>query len=360
MVRGMARKKDYYELLGLQKTATEKEIKAAYRKLARKHHPDVNPGDRAAAEERFKKIAEAFAVLSDPDKRATYDQGGHDAFGPGFDPFGGRGGDAGGFGGFGDLSDLFEMFNSRSSRRASRGADLEAQVRVGFVESIQGTTLELTLPREKTCGVCGGSGQAPGARDADCPDCGGTGRRTQRRKGMEVSLTCSRCQGSGRLPGATCSACGGSGRIAGSERVKVRIPPGVEDGSRLRIPGQGGAGSRGGSPGDLYLTVHVEPHPMFRREGHDLLVEVPIGLATAALGGTVEVPTLDGKTTVSIPAGTRSGQRLRLKGKGVPGAGPRDAGHLYAHVQIVPPKKLDTRSRELLEEFARLNPGAGL
>lgn len=280
----MPPKKDYYEILGVPRTANEKELKAAYRRLARKHHPDVNPGNKAA-EEKFKEAAEAFAVLSDPEKKAKYDQGGHEAFGPGFDPFGGADFDVRNFG---DLSDLFELFGGggrgRGRSRARRGADVQLEVRIPFLDAIQGTTIEVPLSGEK---------------------------------------------------------------------VRVRIPEGMQDGDRVRVPGKGAPVRGGGTPGDAYLVLRVEPHPLFQREGNDLIVEIPVGLARAALGGTVEVPTPTGKTTINLPPGTRSGQKMRIRGKGVPGS-----GDLYAVIQIVPPKQLDPRSRELLEEFARLNPGS--
>jgi DnaJ-class molecular chaperone len=281
-------KKDYYEILGVARNASDADIKSAYRKLARKYHPDVNQGDKGA-EAKFKDVAEAFAVLSDKEKRAKYDQGGHEAFGPGFNPFEGYGFDAQSIR-IDDLSDLFEMFTGRSGRtrsRARRGPDVEGQVQIPFREAVRGTTVELNVD--------------------------GT-------------------------------------------PVKVRVPPGVDDGARIRVAGQGPKGSNGGPNGDVYLSVQVAPDPVFRREGNDLYSDVTVGLARAALGGTVAVPTLEGESTVQLPAGTRSGQKLRLRGKGVPGSGARPAGDLYAVVQIAPPRALDPRSRELLEEFARLNP----
>lgn len=289
----MPDKKDYYEILGVPRTASEKDLKAAYRKLARKYHPDVNPGNKAA-EEKFKEVAEAFAVLSDPEKRAKYDRGGHEAFGPGFDPFADLGFDVRGFG-LGNLSELFDILGGGSRRgrsRARRGADVQMEARIPFLDAVRGTTLDVPLPRR-------------GSR---------------------------------------------------ADRVKVRIPEGVEDGDRVRVPSKGQPGEGGGPPGDVYLVIRVEPHPQFRREGSDLVVDAPVGLVKAALGGPIEVPTLDGKATIQLPAGTRSGQKLRLKGRGVPASGTRAAGDLYAVIQIVPPKSLDRRSRELLEEFARLNP----
>lgn len=297
-------KKDYYEVLGVPRTASDKEIKAAYRKLARKYHPDVNAGDKGA-EEKFKEVAEAFAVLSDAEKRAKYDRGGHAAFGQGFDPFAGMDpGRAQEFG-FDNFADLFETLfggagprGRRSRARAGRGQDLEFEMRIPFTQAVLGETIEIPLQR----------------RDA-------TGAVLQ-------------------------------------ERVRVRIPPGVDDGGRVRIPGKGSAGHGGGPPGDAYLNVRVERHPLFRREGRDLYCDLPVGIVKATLGGSAEVPTLDGRATVTIPPATRSGQKLRLKGRGVPGSAARPAGDLYAVVQIAPPKEVDAASRDLLEEFARRNPGS--
>ena len=287
----MTKKKDYYEILGVPRGADEKTIKSAYRRLARQHHPDMNKGDKQA-EERFKEVAEAFAVLSDPEKRARYDRGGHEAFEPGFNPF--QGFDPNqvdlGF----DLSSLFEMFGAaapggaRGRRRPRpRGMDLRLEMSVPFLTAVRGAEVEMGIPR------------------------------------------------------------GG-----GTERVKVRIPPGLSDGDTLRLAGKGEGG------GDAYLTVRVEPHPSFRREGRDLVRDVTIGVSTATLGGRAEVETLDGKETITIPPGTRSGQKLRLRGRGVPASPRNPVGDLYVIVQIEPPKSLDARSRALMEEFARLNPTA--
>lgn len=295
----MARK-DYYEILGVSRTALGKEIKAAYRRLARKYHPDVNKGDKQA-EEKFKEVAEAFAVLSDKEKRAKYDHGGHAAFGAGFDPFAGF--DIHDFEfGQGDISSIFEIFGGRGRGRARaggrsrirprRGADLKLELRVPFLQAVNGGTVEIGVPR------------------------------------------------------------GG----AGAETMSVRLPAGLEDGGTLRLAGRGQAGIHGGPPGDAFLTVRVEPHPFFRREGRNLYVDVWIGLARAALGGKSDVPTLDGRATITIPAGTRSGQKLRLKGRGVPAGAKRPVGDLFAVIQIQPPAKLDERSKELLEEFEKLNP----
>ncbi len=317
----MAAKKDYYEILGVARNASDKEIKAAYRRLARKYHPDVNPGDKGA-EERFKEVAEAFAVLSDPEKRATYDRGGHEAFGPGFDPFAGVRFDFRDLG-LGDLSDLFEVFSGSRRRRprSSRGGDIQGEIRIPFVDAVRGTTVSISLPRRAACTACSGTGR-----------------------------------GGGRGPGAPCRACAGSGAVSTEGRLHVRIPPGIEDGGRVRLPGRGDAGASGGEAGDAYLVVRVDPHPTFRREGRDLHCEIRVGIARAALGGTVEVPTLDGPAEITLPAGTPSGRKLRLRGRGVPGRGSAPAGDLYAVVQIAPPRKLDARSRQILEEFERRNP----
>jgi molecular chaperone DnaJ len=316
-------KKDYYEILGVARTATDKDLKAAYRKLARKHHPDVNPGNKAA-EDKFKEVSEAFAVLSDPEKRAKYDRGGHDAFEPGFDPFQGSTVDFQDLG-LGNLSDLFELFGGRSgrrggARRAAQGESVHLEMNLPFADAIHGTTLDVTIPRGITCPQCRGRGQTSG--------------------------------------GTACRVCGGSGRVRHAEPIKVRIPPGIEDGGRIRIAGKGNDGAAGGPPGDAFVNIRVEPHPMFRRDGDDLVCEVPVGIVKATLGGDVSVPTLDGHATIKIPAGTRGGQRFRLKGRGVPSRPRHAAGDLYAVIQIVTPRELDARSRELLEEFARLNPHA--
>jgi len=349
-------KKDYYEILGVSRDVGQTELKAAYRKLARKFHPDVNKGDQRA-EERFKQVSEAFAVLSDPAKRTQYDRGGHEAFGAGFDPFAGFDVRAAGLG---DLADLFGgMFGGSSSggggrgTQTARGNDLKLELSIDFTEAIHGTTLNLLVPRQLACRQCDGRGERPATGGAVCSDCGGRGHRAQ--PGLPFAIPCRRCNGRGRIAGPPCKGCGGSGRSRGEESVKVRVPVGIRNGSTVRVAGKGDAGTAGGPSGDLYLSIRVKDHPLFRREGNDLVCELPIGIADAALGGTAEVPTLEGKTTIQIPAGTRSAQRMRLAGKGVPAAKGRPAGDLYALIQIHPPKKLDRRSKELLEEFRERN-----
>lgn len=349
-------KKDYYEILGVSRDAGEKELKAAYRRLARKYHPDVNTGDRSA-EDKFKQVSEAFAVLSDPQKRTRYDRGGHEAFGAGFDPFAGFDVRAAGMG---DLADLFGgMFGGlgfgagRQGTETARGNDLKLELSIDFMEAIHGTTLNLRVPRQLACRKCHGRGTRAAGGGAVCSDCGGQGHRAQ--PGLPFAIPCRRCNGRGRVAGPPCKECRGSGRSRGEENVKVRVPVGIEGGSTVRVAGKGDAGTAGGPPGDLYLSIRVKDHPLFRRERNDLVCELPIGIADAALGGTADVPTLDGKTTIQVPPGTRSGQRMRLAGKGVPAAKGRPAGDLYALIQIHPPKKLDRRSKELLEEFRKRN-----
>lgn len=318
----MAQQKDYYEILGVSRSATEKDLKSAYRKQARKYHPDVNPGDKTA-EEKFKEVSAAFAVLSDPEKRAKYDRGGHAAFEPGFDPFQGTTIDFQDLG-LGNLSDIFELFGGGGRRgrgvRHAPGEDLQLEMSLPFVRAIHGTTVEVAIPRATTCTTCAGRGRTAN--------------------------------------GAPCRACRGSGRVTVNETVKVRIPAGIDDGERVRIAGKGNDGVGGGRAGDAYVHIRVEPHPMFRREGPDLVCDVPVGVVKATLGGDLDVPTLEGHATIKIPPGTRGGQRFRLKGRGVAARAGHPAGHLYAIVQIVTQKDLDPRSRELLEEYARLNPGA--
>ena len=355
----MSNKRDYYEILGVPRDASAKEIKAAYRKLARKYHPDVNPGD-AGAEERFKSVAEAFAVLSDEERRAKYDRGGHEAFGAGFDPFSGGGFNPQDFDfGMGDLSDLFRMFAGGSRRGppgggATRGEDIEFEVRVPFEDAVRGTTITIRVPRQAACSDCGGKGFRPRSTEVGCPECGGTGRIVRPTGRVHMASTCGRCGGAGRLPGVPCDPCGGTGRRGSEERVRVRVPAGVSAGARVRVAKKGNAGRRGGPPGDAYLKIQVEPHPTVRRDGRNLVCDVAIGIARASLGGSVEIPTLDGPATITIPPGTRSGQRFRLRGRGVLATAGKPAGDLYAVIQIHPPTDLDGRTRELLEELATL------
>jgi molecular chaperone DnaJ len=361
-------KRDYYEVLGLRRGASEQEIKRAYRKLARKHHPDVNPGDKAA-ETKFKEISEAYEVLSDPEKRRRYDQFGHETFAPGagargpaepgfggFD-FGGVEFGAGGFGDLGDiLSDIFGQRGRPGPSQPAQGGDLHYSLDIDFEDAIRGRTTEITVQKHSRCGTCQGSGARPGSAMETCPDCGGSGRRASRGV-LRTTQVCPRCQGHGKISRESCTACGGRGMTFGTERIAVKIPAGVDTGSRIRLQGKGEPGPNGGPPGDLYIITRVRPHPVLERKGDNLYVEIPITIAEAALGARIEVPTIDGTTTMRIPPETSSGQVFRLRSKGVPHLKGGGQGDQLVTVKIVAPKNLDTRSQELLREFARLNPG---
>lgn len=369
----MTAKQDYYATLGVDRTATAEEIRKAYRRLARKHHPDLNPGDKAA-EEKFKKIQEAYEVLSDDKKRRMYDQygfysdqafAGASAAGPG---------DGGGFGfgGFdfseffgggerrqeGGFSDLFSQFfrrtGERHAPRPERGADLEYALNIDFWQSIRGAQVRLAIQRHETCAACNGTGAA-GAGSMVCTQCGGSGNVTQMAGAMRFSLTCPRCGGSGKNRNA-CPGCHGDGRILKPETVEVRIPPGTRTGSRLRVAGKGSAGTLGGPPGDLYITVRVEDHPFFHREGDDIHIQVPISVWEASLGAKIEVPTIDGKALLKIPQGTQNGQKFRLREKGVTSPRTGVRGDQIVEVRVQAPKANDERTRELLRELARLHP----
>ncbi len=377
----VAGKEDYYKTLGVKRNASQDEIRKQYKRLARKYHPDLNPGDKAA-EERFKMVQEAYDVLGDAKKRQMYDQFGfYSETGqyPGTGPGAGAGAGPGGFGfsGF-DFSDMFggfgaegrgrrtdfgsgfsDMFSHLFRRGAAReaaqpGSDLEYTMDIGFWEAIHGTQARLNVNRYDVCGVCGGSG-AGGGGQIVCPECQGSGHVSQMAGAMRFQLTCPRCEGRGRLQN-TCAACGGEGRVSHTETVEVRIPPGAETGSRLRVAGKGNAGTGGAPPGDLYITTRVGEHPFFKRKGNDIYITVPVTVSEAALGAKVEVPTIDGKALLKIPPGVDSGKILRLREKGVLNRRTNVRGDLLVEVRIVAPKAQDERSREILRELARLNP----
>jgi molecular chaperone DnaJ len=365
----MVARRDYYEILGVGRTAPAGEIKKAYRKLARKHHPDVNPGD-TAAEEKFKEIQEAYSVLGNKEKRGKYDQFGHAAFGPGFEEqrggagrqyyqYGTGGAGGAGAGGFEDFGDLFGDFFSRTRTRPQprgpeQGEDLEYGLDVDFLTAARGGTVHLSFQREDSCESCGGSGIQPGTVPQTCPQCGGAGTVNLARGPIRFSQACPQCGGAGTIIGDPCRTCGGRGRVMKPERIQVRIPEGVNTGSRIRLSGKGGPGLRGGPPGDLYIVVQVAEHPYFRREKDDIYLEVPVSISEATLGGKVVIPTLDGRTSVSVPPGIRSGQKLRLAGKGIKHMKGSGHGDQYAVIQIVPPRKLEEKARKLMEEFAAM------
>jgi molecular chaperone DnaJ len=362
---------DYYATLGVSRSAGQDEIRKAYRRLARKHHPDLNPGDKAA-EERFKRVQEAYDVLSDPKKRQMYDQFGfYSEHGPqpGGGPQPGPGMDFGGFdfgaqetgaGGFtGQFRDLFSQFFGRGGPQErpapEPGTDLEYGLNIDFWQAIRGTQVRVNVSRQETCATCGGSGAAAATGSTTCPQCGGKGSVTQMAGAMRFNLACPRCGGSGKLRNA-CPACHGDGRVSRNETVDVRIPPGVQTGSRLRVAGKGNAGTMGAPPGDLYITVRVEPHPFFHRQGSDIEIRVPVTVTEAGLGAKIEVPTIDGRALLKIPPGTASGQKFRMREKGVLNSRKNTRGDQIVEVVVQPPKVRDERTKEILRELAQLNP----
>ncbi len=366
----MSTKRDYYEVLGVPKTATDDDIKKAYRKMAVKFHPDKNPGDKSA-EEKFKELGEAYEVLGNRDKRAAYDRYGHAAFahgGPagnpgaaaygaaGMDPFeifrevfgGGQGG--------GIFDDFFSGSTGTRRGGARRGADLRYDLELSFEEAVFGCSKEIKLRKLSECEHCTGSGAAVGAKTTPCPTCRGTGQVRASVGGfISMMQTCPKCQGAGTVIDKPCPKCEGSGRMEKTSSVTLRIPAGVENGTRLRSTGNGEAGSKGGEPGDLYVVLHVQDHAIFQREGQDLWCEVPIPFPTAALGGEVKVPTLEGASLIKIPAGTPGGKIFRLKGKGVPSLKGKLVGDLNVRVYIEVPTRLSGEERKKLEEFARVS-----
>jgi molecular chaperone DnaJ len=375
-----ASKQDYYEVLGVSRTAKEDEIRKTYRKLARKYHPDLNPGDKAS-EDRFKKVQEAYDILNDPKKRQVYDQYGFysdnippggpgpgaGAYQPGGMGFGGfdfsdyvnQTGGAHEAGGTGQFRDIFnQFFGGRHGEKASagpeKGSDLEYGLNIDFWESIRGTQVRLNVTRQEICETCGGSGSLGGSSTV-CPECDGSGNVTQMAGAMKFSLTCPRCDGKGRLRNA-CPTCHGDGRLSKSEMVEVRIPPGAQSGSRLRVAGKGNVGRMGGPAGDLYITVRVEPHAFFLREGDDIHIQVPVTVSEAGLGAKIEVPTIDGRALLKVPQGTQNLQKFRLREKGVMNARKNKRGDEIVEVVIQAPKVHDERTKELLRELSQMNP----
>jgi len=349
----MATTRDYYEILGVPRTAGETELKKAYRQLALKYHPDRNPGDRES-EERFKEVNEAYAVLSDPEKRAQYDRFGRVDLPTGADF---------GFPGFGDLfEDLFEGFlgGPRDRRpRPRRGADLRYDLEISLEEAAEGLETRIQIPRAEPCERCGGSGLEPGTRKVTCATCAGRGQIRYSQGFLTVARTCPHCGGEGELNRSPCPDCRGEGRVGREHLLRVKIPAGIEDGSQLRLAGEGEAGSRGGPPGDLYVVVHIREHPLFARRGDDLLCDLPVAFPQAALGAEIEVPLLRGTATLTIPPGTQNGEILSLRGKGLPHLRGRGRGAACFRVLVEVPTELTPRQRELLEEFERAGQEGG-
>jgi molecular chaperone DnaJ len=371
---------DYYKTLGVSKEADADEIRKAYRRLARKHHPDLNPGDKAA-EDRFKTVQEAYDVLSEPKKKQMYDQYGF--YSENGMPQGGAAGAGSrgpnmGFGGFdfsdgphtsggrrgtaessSNFQDIFsQWFGGKQADAGAappeKGADLEYGLSIDFWQAIKGTQVRLNITRQETCPTCNGTGSRAGA-NAVCPECNGSGSVTQTAGAMKFSLTCPRCDGTGRLINK-CTTCHGDGVVSKSETVDVRIPPGAQQGSRLRVAGKGNSGTHGAAAGDLYITIRVEPHPIFRREGDDIEITVPVRIDEAGLGTKIEVPTIDGRALLKIPQGTKNGQKFRLREKGVLNSRTNTRGDQLVEVALEAPVVQDERTKELLREYATLHP----
>ncbi len=336
---------DYYEVLQIERNADHEEIKRSYKRLAFEYHPDRNPGD-VAAEEKFKEINEAYQILSDPDKRARYDSFGHISSDGLFS-------DQDFEAGFNDIfGNLFEeVFNAGARARAQRGSDLRYGLEITFDEAIEGVEKELKIPKHTLCTDCDGSGAAPGG-EATCTDCGGRGELRFSQGFLAIKRACPACGGTGKRITKRCSGCRGEKLIRVDHDVKVKIPPGITEESRLRMRGEGEIGLYGGPPGDLYIEVSIEEHPLFKRHNEDLYCEVPISFTKAALGAEVEIPTPKGKSTIKIPAGTQSGQTFRLKGKGVPRLNSRGVGDLYIEAKVEIPVKLNAKQKQKLQEFA--------
>ena len=361
-------KRDYYEVLGVSKGASDDEIKKSYRKLAKKYHPDLNPGDKTA-EANFKEVNEAYEVLSDKEKRARYDQFGHAGVDPNFNP-----GAGGGFGGFTDMGDidLGDLFGSffgggfggfggggASSRRNApqKGETVRAGVTISFQEAAFGCEKEVTVSRTEPCDVCKGSGCAPGTTAEVCPDCHGSGAvRIQRGGGgfaFSTTTTCPKCRGTGKIIHQPCKTCGGGGTVRKQKKLAVTIPAGIDDGQAVSLRGQGGAGRNGGPPGDLLIAVSVTPHPLFRREGTSVYLEQPVSFAQAALGAELEIPTIDGNVKYTMPEGTQTGATFRLRGKGIPSLNGRGRGDQYVTVKVQVPTGMNKEQKDALREFAR-------
>ena len=351
-------KRDYYDVLGIKRGAGDSDIKSAFRRLAKEHHPDRNPGD-ASAEQKFKEINEAYEVLKDEQKRAAYDQFGHAAF---------EGGGPRGPGGFGpdfssSMSDIFDdlfgefMGGRRGGRQRSareRGADLRYNMEITLAEAFVGKQAQIRVPTSVTCETCSGSGARAGSRPTTCQTCGGAGKVRASQGFFTIERTCPACQGRGETIDDPCPACHGHGRVTKERTLAVSIPPGVEDGTRIRLAGEGEAGQRGGPTGDLYIFLSIKPHEFFQRDGADIFCRVPIAMTTAALGGNVDVPTVEGnRVRMPVPSGTENGKQFRLKGKGMPVLRSKVHGDMYIQVEVETPKNLSRKQRELLEEFER-------
>ncbi len=355
-------KRDFYEILGVAKNASDDEIKKAYRKLAMKHHPDRNP-DSKGAEDKFKEAKEAYEMLSDPQKREAYDRYGH----AGVDPnMGGGGFGANGAGGFADaFGDIFgDIFGGGAGRgrggpQVYRGADLRYNLEITLEQAAHGFDTTIRVPSWDSCDTCHGSGAKPGTSPTTCSTCGGHGQVRMQQGFFSIQQTCPKCHGSGKMIADPCTTCSGAGRIKRNKTLEVKIPAGIDDGMRIRSSGNGEPGLNNGPAGDLYVEIHIKPHPVFQREGDDLHCEMPISYTRAALGGEIEVPTLNGKASFTIPEGTQSGKIFRLRSKGIKGVRSGYAGDLFCHVVVETPVKLTEQQKDLLREFERSTTEGG-
>jgi molecular chaperone DnaJ len=352
-------KRDYYEILTVSRTATDQEIKSAYRKLALQFHPDRNPGDKSA-EEKFKEAAEAYSVLADTDKRHLYDRFGHAGLGGaatgGFDPSVFTGFEDI-LGGLGDVFGFGDMFGGGRRRGGpQRGSDLRYDLEISFEESARGSETAIQIPRQETCNTCNGSGAEPGSKPTTCPQCHGRGQLRYQQGFFTVARTCGQCRGTGQIIAKPCATCRGAGRVQQERKITVRIPPGIATGQRLRLTGEGEGGTAGGPPGDLYVVVHVQEHSFFQREGNDLYCEIPLNFPTLALGGEITVPLLDGVEPFTVPEGTQTGTTFRVRGKGMPDVSGRGKGDLLVTVKVATPKKLSKEQKKILEQFGATLP----
>jgi molecular chaperone DnaJ len=364
-------KKDYYKILGVKKDASEDEIKKAFRKLARKYHPDVNPGDKNA-ESRFKDISEAYEVLHDSKARQEYDNRDSFDFSDFFGRRAARPGGRGGFKGYRqdftniDLSEIFgDLFGSgmgqgrsafRSGPASRKGRDVHYRMQVDFMDAIRGVQTEIALDHEAACDACGGTGMDANGKWQTCPQCGGSGRLQMAGLGMPMQQACPRCHGTGKINLTPCPVCGGAGKKRKTERIAVKIPAGVDNGSKVRLMGKGNPGVNGGPAGDLYIEIQLRPHPVFSRKGGDIYCKLPISVTEAVLGTNAEVPTIDGAVKMKIPSGTQNGKKFRLAGKGVKTLKGRKKGDLFVEVEVVIPKKVTGRAKKLFEELSELLP----